>query len=123
MTDEADDKVKRLPVRFRTPRADDNAPTLHIVETWDRSACNHKYRFEGGKMRDATYAIRDGETEVECGLCGTRLDPMFVLRRLATDETQWRRSAERYADEMRRLSARSRTKCEHCGEMTRISRS
>jgi hypothetical protein len=47
---------------------------------------------------------------------------MFVLKILATEETQWSRARERYMDEMQRLRERSRTKCWHCGKMTEISR-
>jgi uncharacterized protein YeaO (DUF488 family) len=44
-----------------------------------------------------------------------------VLRKLAHRETDFHQLAERYHDEMRRLSERSRTRCMHCGKMTRIS--
>ncbi len=47
---------------------------------------------------------------------------MFVLRRLASEETSWKRHREVYIDEMKRLKERSRTKCYHCGKMTEISR-
>jgi hypothetical protein len=40
---------------------------------------------------------------------------------LAGEETKWHESFKRYQAEMRRLSERSRTKCQHCGQMTRIS--
>lgn len=118
-----EDKVTRLPIKFRTPPGEDE-PMLKVVEqTWRNGECNHRYRIEGVATRSANYLIREGETEVECGLCGMRLDPMFVLRILAREETKWQRSREQYTDEMRRLSERQRTKCQHCGSITRISRS
>jgi hypothetical protein len=48
---------------------------------------------------------------------------MWVLTKLAHKETGYHETERRYHEEMKRLSERSRTKCEHCGQMTRISRS
>lgn len=120
MSDEGDEKVKRLPVRFKAPPGDD-APHLSVVGPFD-GGCNHKNHFVGGRLRQITYAIRDGETEVECGGCGVKLDPMWVLRQIAAAESQWNMHRERYNAEMARLSERKATRCEHCQRMTRISR-
>lgn len=123
-----DDKVKPIGVRFKE-RPTEGDPMLRIVEArYGSGACDHRHYFDGNpllggaRLREAQYLIREGETEVECGQCGTRLDPMFVLKILARQETQYDRSRERYQAEMKRLSERSRTKCQHCGKMTRISR-
>lgn len=123
---EDDDKVKRLNVRFKKPPAADG-PMLRIVDPYDRDECNHRFYFvdngsRSRRMRNVQYLIRQGETEVECGHCGTRLDPMFVLKVLATEETQWEQTRAVYQEEMKRLESRQRTKCEHCDKMTRISR-
>ena len=111
--------VTPIPIKFKAPPCDD-APMLKVVN-WD-GKCNHRYAMRDDRMVHASYQIREGETEVECSLCQTRLDPMFVLRALATEEMQWHRSRARYIDEMKRLKERSRTKCLHCGQMTEISR-
>ena len=111
--------VTPIPIKFKAPPCDD-APMLKVV-SWD-GKCNHRYAMRDDRMVHASYQIREGETEVECSLCHTRLDPMFVLRILASEETQWHRARQRYIDEMKRLSERSRTKCWHCGQMTEISR-
>ncbi len=111
MSDE-EDKVKRLPVRFKKPTHDEGR-VLQVVHP--RSpACDHQFK--------VSYLIRPGETEVECSGCGTRLDPMWVLSRLAAQDSQFYRARERYQEEMKRLEERSRTKCEACGHMTRTSR-
>lgn len=114
-----DDNVTKLPIKFRKHPGDDE-PMLKVVHSFANS-CNHRSTYIDGKHHHATYLIREGETEVECSLCGTRLDPMWVLRILATEETVWTKYRERYQEEMKRLNERSRTKCQHCGEMTRIS--
>jgi ribosomal protein S27E len=79
--------------------------------------------YDGGCAHlNTTFRFREGETEVTCGACGTKLDPMFVLKQLATEESRWFNNRDRYQDEMKRIEERSKTECEHCGKMTRISR-
>lgn len=116
-----DDKVRKLGVKFKNPPGDDE-PELKLVLGM-QGQCNHLWRIEGARTRHAQYLLRDGETEVECGFCGTRLDPMFVLQKLAREESQWSRHRQQYLDELKRLNERKRTKCEHCNRMTTISRS
>lgn len=117
----SDDNVKPIPVKFKAPEIE--PPMLTVVSRWgEKDACDHRDYFVDGQMRPVTYMIREGETEIECGRCHTRIDPMFVLRRLANEETQWKRHREIYIDEMKRLKERRRTKCGHCGKMTEISR-
>lgn len=117
----SDDNVTKLPINFKAPPTDDG-PMLKVVDRFDRSSCNHNWQYINGRQVNAQYLIREGETEVECSLCETRLDPMFVLRKLAYEETQWERTRKAHHEEMARLKERRRTKCEHCDKMTRISR-
>lgn len=114
MTD--DPKITKLPIRFKAQPADERM--LKVISS---GACDHKWRWANGQMMTVTYQIREGETEVECGVCGTRLDPMFVLMRLACEETRIEQNRAVYAEEMARLKERTRTKCQHCKQMTRIS--
>jgi hypothetical protein len=117
-----DDKIKPLPVKFKQPPGVD-PPFLVVVSQFGKDRCNHRYRIDAsGHTGNATYQIREGEPEIECGLCQTRLDPMFVLRIMAHEENSWSRARLNYIDEMKRLKERSRTKCWHCGKMTEISR-
>jgi len=115
-----DGNVTELGVRFKAPPSEDG-PTLRILHFG--GPCNHSFKIgENGRIVHAHFNIREGETEVECGLCGMRLDPMFVLRRMAMDESAWMRTRQAYQDEMKRLNERQRCKCQHCGRMTRIKR-
>jgi hypothetical protein len=107
-----EDNIKKLPVSFKKRAPEDRT----VVRPWEvgrPAACSHLM---------ATYLIRDGEAEVECGRCGTRLDPMWVLAKIATEDRRWAESQARYQEEQKRLAERKRTKCDHCGAMTRISR-
>lgn len=122
-----DDNITKLPVGFKTPPSADG-PMLKVVHSFDPGGCNHRWVFRAdpatGRTHrfNAQYLIREGDTEVECSLCNTRLDPMFVLRILAIEENQWQETRKHYQEEMARLNERSRTKCQHCGQMTRIRR-
>lgn len=117
-----DENVTRLPVQFKRPLQDEGT-VLKVVERFlSRDECNHITRLDGTRVVSVTYLIREGETEVECGNCATRLDPMWVLAKLAREESGWNNARRMYLDEMKRLRERSRTKCDACGHMTRISR-
>ncbi|MBO4120269.1 hypothetical protein J5T34_05885 [Cupriavidus gilardii] len=88
----------------------DEGPYLREVHY--RPGCQHRAGFTIDEKLDA----------VECTACGERLNPMWVLQQLARAETRWHNHAAQYQDEMKRLAERSRTKCEHCGQLTRIRR-
>lgn len=68
------------------------------------------------------FIVDSDNAEVTCAKCKEKLNPMVVLHRLAIKESQYRAAAERYQEEMKRINERARTKCQHCGKITRISR-
>ena len=103
-----DDDVIKLHVRNK--RQDDGK--LFLVPP-PREKCKH---YKG------PFEVDDDAGTCKCMECGDDVSPMFVLKRLMNKESQWNRTREKYQDEMKRLSERSKTKCEHCGQMTRISR-
>lgn len=114
------DEPIKLPVRFKKPPSECE-PALKVVYG---EKCNHRsFIAADGRLLPVSYLIREGEVEVECGSCRTRLDPMWVLKNLANEESFWSQARARYVEEMKRLGARSATKCQHCGKMTKISRS
>lgn len=125
MTD--DNNVTPLGVTFKRPPGDDE-PMLKLVQT-KGGECDHQMAWAKGgdvlgmRMVPIQYLIREGETEIECGNCHAKLDPLWVLRILANREGRYMRTAARYQEEMKRLDQRQRTRCDHCGKMTRISRS
>lgn len=63
----------------------------------------------------------DGQ-KCKCLSCQAEVSPWFVLKRLMAEESRWRTARGAYLDQMKRLAERSRTKCDHCSQMTRISR-
>lgn len=104
-----DDKVTRLPIRFK----DAVPPERTLVfpyEVGKGSVCLHE-----------KFIVDKEKAEVECGGCGEKLNPMWVLVQLCGRDRRFHEGHRRYHEEMKRLSERSRTKCHHCGQMTRIS--
>jgi len=75
------------------------------------------------KCMHRRFTIDDRLGHVECRDCKEKLNPMHALTMLARQETQYHELHERYQDELKRLAERSKTKCEHCQKMTRISKS
>lgn len=57
-----------------------------------------------------------------CRACKGEVSPMFVLEQLMNQESRWMRTLATYQDAMKRLDEKSRCKCRHCGQMTRIER-
>lgn len=102
MSDET--KIIELKVPFKKPVPDDR---FLLVEY---NPCFH-----------GPFVVDRDKLEVVCKKCGEKLNPMHVLCRLASEETQWHESFKRYQGEMKRLAERSATKCQHCQKMTRIS--
>jgi len=70
---------------------------------------------------NTSFEVDERASECTCLGCGEKVSPMFVLRTLMRHESQWMRTREAYQDEMKRLHERERTKCQHCGHITRIS--
>lgn len=102
-----DDKVTRLPVKPKL----ESGRVLEVVPEWQLSKCRH-----------TRFIIDKALAQVTCKDCNEKIDPMYALVQLANQETKYHQLHERYADEMKRLGNRQKTKCQHCGGMTRISR-
>lgn len=79
----------------------------------------HRYNKECSHLR---YEVDEALSEVTCRDCGAKLTPMFVLLQLAKLENSWISDYKRTVKAVEQLSKRQRTKCDHCGKMTRISR-
>ncbi|WCH25215.1 hypothetical protein [Aeromonas salmonicida] len=58
---------------------------------------------------------------VECGICGEHLNPMWVIEQFTNKESR----VVRYLEQLNRLvdetRAKTKCKCQHCGQMTDIA--
>lgn len=105
--------VTKLPVRFKNPLPDERTLMMPHEVPHEVQTCSHLF---------VQYIVDPALAEVECGQCGAKLNPMWVLNRLAAEDRRYHEGMKRYHEEMRRLSEREKTKCFNCGHMTRISR-
>lgn len=97
--------VVRLPTARRP--GPDEAPFLQPVPF---AACRHY----GSFVVDSPAGI------CKCMDCGEAVSPMFVLERLMREESRWMVARRHHEEQMQRLAERSRCKCQHCGQMTRV---
>lgn len=104
--DVSGDNILMLPVKPREPVAE------RFLEAVPYSACSHLF---------GPFIVDDKAGKCTCKKCGAEVSAMFVLERLMQQESRWMRTREAYMGEMERLAKRSKTKCEHCAKMTRIS--
>jgi len=100
-----DDKVKPIGIRRKDPK-----PDICLVKKDQFGGCWHK-----------RFTVDERSETVECRDCGEKLNPMWVLAKVANQENRAVSNIERYQEEMARLKKRSRTKCLNCGKMTPIS--
>lgn len=107
MPDDDDAQILRLPVKVKEPLGSG------FLVGVPYSNCQH-YR--------GPFEVDVNAGKCKCIQCGGEVTAMFVLERMMQLESQWMRTRTAYHAEMKRLDERSRTKCQHCGQMTRISR-
>ena len=100
------DTVSTFPKRRRDPEKDNDR--LFVVRPT--------------KCRHGRYAVDESENTVECTICGERLNPMWVLRDLAAEES---RDHHRLAAlKLALADARSalKWKCGHCHRMNDMTK-
>lgn len=78
------------------------------------------YLAREGECRHINIQVSEDLDEVDCRDCGRKLNPIWVLRRMAQQETKWSRRRAELLALSEAVDKRVRCKCEHCGEMTRI---
>lgn len=79
-----------------------------------------RVRFQVGKCRHIHLTVDEDLAEVECQDCGAKLNPVAVLARLAREESRFELRRQEMVAEREKLEAKSRTKCQHCGQMTHV---
>lgn len=102
----SDDKIKRLPVRFR--KEGHEGKMLTLVPRYRNKCLEHQY------------IIDEEANKVTCTNCDKIFNPMFVLVQLARKESRWMMNRSDYQDRMKRLSEKQRVKCKHCKQFTPV---
>ena len=104
------ESMRVLPFTGKQSESRDGGSYLREVP---RTKCNH-YR--------GPFEVDPDAAKCKCLTCGEEVSAIFVLKELMRKESQWMRTRAAYLEDMKRLAERSKTKCEHCHKMTRISR-
>ena len=73
-----------------------------------------------GQCRHLNISVHEDRTDVVCRDCGEKLNPIWVLTRMAKEETKWSLRRAEFIAAREALAVRQRCKCQHCGKMTRI---
>ena len=103
------DNIKDIGVRFKKPTTGNEDKFLTLVSPY-KGCIEHKYVID-----------EEGDV-VTCSNCDKTFNPMSVLVKLSRKESRWMMNMQRYNEDMKRLSERCRTKCQHCKQMTKISK-
>lgn len=75
----------------------------------------------GPQCQHNKFILDDRLGYVKCGICGEHLNPMWVIEQYANHEHRLFQNIsflKRLAEE---IKDKTRCKCEHCGEITRIA--
>lgn len=67
-----------------------------------------------------TMIVDEKLNTLTCKQCGSLLNPIWALARFHKEESSWKWTLKAYKEMLAERDARTRTKCQHCGKMTRI---
>ncbi len=73
-----------------------------------------------GRCRHDHVVIDEEKALVECDDCGELLNPIYVLVKFAREESVLEGRIEEQRVLQEKINSKLRTKCEHCGKMTRV---
>lgn len=73
-----------------------------------------------GQCRHLNITVYEDRSQVVCRDCGESLNPIWVLTRMAKEETKWAMRRSEFIAARTELAKRQRCKCQHCGQITRI---
>ena len=103
-------------------------PTFHVLVGGQQrnnanviSLTEARRQYDMDHCRHLQLIVDAALNEVECGDCGARLNPVEALIRFAREESRLFQRREEITPLLERLEKKSRTKCQHCGKMTRVN--
>lgn len=73
------------------------------------------------RCRHNRILINEELSEVECQDCCEKLSPIWVLKMLANKQEAIESRIGTLQEREKKLQGRLRTKCEHCGQFTKIN--
>lgn len=76
-------------------------------------------RYEAKRCRHLNMLVDRDKALVECADCKAQLNAIEVLYRFAIEESMLQRARAANREEIARLEAKRRCRCQHCGRLTR----
>lgn len=74
------------------------------------------------KCQHTKFIVDEAENLIECGICGEKLNPVWVVAQLAANEHRAIRHLEEIQEVTKKAIAKTKCKCMHCHKMTDIVR-
>jgi len=68
------------------------------------------------------FQVDSRHSTVECGLCGEKLNPMWVIEQFCNKEHRLFMQLDFLRKLAKKAEIKNRCKCEHCEKMTRIQK-
>ena len=90
-------------------------PSQKVVEI-KRRWCDKR----PGTTNHGPYEVDDRLNIVTCKTCGVEMSPMHVLLEISRWEERMKIRCDTLRKRCEEADQRNRTKCEHCGNMTRV---
>lgn len=97
--------VTELPVKKRAPLREPHGP-LEVVHSYE---CQH-----------GEFQVDEKAAEVTCGRCKAKLNPIWVLMQIATNDRILRDRWSTMRAEIELMKPKTQTKCKHCQKLTPI---
>lgn len=80
-----------------------------VIEFRKKTFCRHN-----------SLIVDEDLEKIECKNCGEKLNPFFAIRKLMQLSEVWKKQKAEADLSRENAEKKTKTKCEHCGKMTRI---
>lgn len=90
----------------RRPKRDESL-VLHSVRDY---SCKHPH-----------FVLDEAKSEVECGVCKEKLNPIWVLKEMASHDSFIASRRDKLREEVKKLQDRTKYKCGSCGKMNDLT--
>ena len=102
------DKDESIVINFTQKDILADPPELKLVND---GTCQHSH-----------FLISKDLDRVECGKCGEKLNPMYVLVQLSRVENRYRSKLASLREKISKINKKKKFKCGHCGKFSDLTR-
>lgn len=88
------------------------------IDTTNLIELNSRRRYE---CQHARMEVDEAMAEVRCKNCKEKLNPIWVLMKIAGEQSRYIAEFKRSKEIAKRINEKEKTRCEHCNRMTRVA--